>query len=79
MFSSTDPETGTTTYVYDGDHHVTLRTDAKGQQTKYTYDAYERLTEVQHYAAPTCQYCTPQEQLNQRVIYLENREIVQKC
>jgi hypothetical protein len=25
------------------------RIDAKGQKTQYTYDAYERLTEVQHY------------------------------
>jgi YD repeat-containing protein len=62
LTSATDPETGTTTYQYDGNHHVTQRTEAKGQQTKYTYDAYERLIEVQHYVSG-------QEQTNQRVLY----------
>jgi YD repeat-containing protein len=33
----------------DGAHHVTGRTDAKGQYTGYTYDAYGRLTAVAHY------------------------------
>ena len=37
LTSVTDPETGTTTYAYDGNHHVIQRTDAKWQQTKYTY------------------------------------------
>src|SRR6202522_4543601 len=62
LTSATDPETGTTTYQYDGNHHVTQRTDAKGQQTKYTYDSYERLVEAQHYVGG-------QEQTNQRVLY----------
>ena len=29
---------------------MTKRTDAKGQETRYTYDAYGRLTQVQHWA-----------------------------
>ena len=49
MTSATNPENGTVTYTYDATHHVTSRTDAKGQQTQYTYDTYGRLTEVQHY------------------------------
>jgi RHS repeat-associated protein len=49
LTSETNPESGTTTYTYDNAHHLHTRTDAKGQQTKYSYDAYERLYEVQHY------------------------------
>src|SRR5581483_923686 len=49
LISSTNPENGTVTYQYDANHHVTQRTDAKGQQTRYTYDSYQRLTQVQHY------------------------------
>jgi RHS repeat-associated protein len=62
LVSATNPENGTVTYQYDGYHHVKLRTDAIGQQTQYFYDAYNRLTEVHHYAyfypcgtpSPTC-------------------------
>jgi YD repeat-containing protein len=63
MTSVTNPENGTVTYTYDATHHVTSRTDAKGQQTQYTYDGYGRVTEVQYY---------PQqgwEDMNQRVNY----------
>ncbi len=49
LVSVTNPENGTVTYVYDGAHRVTSRTDAKSQQTQYTYDTYGRLTEVRHY------------------------------
>jgi RHS repeat-associated protein len=51
LTSSTNPENGTVTYQYDGMHHVTQRVDAKGQKTTYTYDSYERLTQVQHFLA----------------------------
>jgi YD repeat-containing protein len=51
MASATNPENGTVSYTYDGNHHVTQRTDAKGQKTIYTYDAYERLTQTQHVLA----------------------------
>ena len=37
------------TDTYDGNHHVTQRIDALHQKTTYGYDAYERLTAVQHY------------------------------
>ena len=49
LASATNPENGTVTYAYDGAHRVTSRTDAKGQQTQYTYDTYGRVTEVRHY------------------------------
>ncbi|MBS1860014.1 MAG: RHS repeat protein, partial [Acidobacteria bacterium] len=50
LTSATNPENGTVTYQYDGSHHVTKRTDAKGQETRYGYDTYGRLSEVQHWA-----------------------------
>jgi RHS repeat-associated protein len=64
LASATNPENGTVTYQYDGDHHVTQRTDAYGQQTRYSYDAYGRLIEVQHWTGSPLS-----EQLNQRVDY----------
>ena len=50
LVSATNPENGTGTYQYDGAHHVTRRTDAKGQQTWYAYDGVWRLAQVQHWA-----------------------------
>lgn len=50
LASSTNPENGTVTYTYDGNHHVLGRTDAKGQITQYTYDPYERIRQVTHSA-----------------------------
>ena len=49
LASSTDPETGTTTYQYDANHHMTQKTDANGQQTRNTYDPYGRLQQTQHW------------------------------
>jgi RHS repeat-associated protein len=63
MTSATNPENGTVTYTYDNAHHVTSRTDAKGQQTQYTYDTYGRLTEAQHFPTPG------NEDVTQRVTY----------
>ena len=53
LVSATNPENGTVTYQYDGAHHVTLRTDAKGQQTQYLYDSYGRLTGKHYVNAPS--------------------------
>src|SRR5207237_10373673 len=50
LVSATNPESGTTTYAYDPAHHVIKRTDAKGQETRYSYDGQGRLLEVQHWA-----------------------------
>src|SRR5262249_52387032 len=35
---------------YDFGHRVTKRTNAKGEQTRYSYDAYGRVTQVTHWA-----------------------------
>jgi RHS repeat-associated protein len=53
LTSTTNPENGTVTYTYDGAHHVTQRSDAKGQQTNYTYDINGRLTLTQHLVGGT--------------------------
>lgn len=44
LVSATNPENGTISYAYDGAHHLTARTDQKGQLTKYLYDTYGRVT-----------------------------------
>ena len=68
LYTATNPENGTVTYQYDAAHHVTLRTDAKGQQTKYTYDAYGRLTLTQHWI-PVGNPPTPVHDASQDVTY----------
>ena len=50
MTRATNPENGSVFYTYDGAHHVLSKTDAIGQQTQYSYDAYGRLT---------AKYCYP--------------------
>ena len=72
LTSATNPENGTVTYQYDASHRVTRRTDAKGQETRYTYDAYGRLTQVQHWAVSWSTFTNSdqfQEQPKQRVDY----------
>jgi RHS repeat-associated protein len=59
LSSATNPENGTVTYQYDAAHHVTLRTDAKSQQTQYRYDAYGRLTQTRHYQMLPAPYPNP--------------------
>ena len=51
LTSATNPENGTVSYTYDNAHRVVSRTDAKNQQTQYSYDAYGRVTQVRHYNA----------------------------
>ncbi|MCW5980888.1 MAG: hypothetical protein KIT09_22595 [Bryobacteraceae bacterium] len=43
LTSVTHPETGTTSYTYNGDGTIATKTDAKGQQIAYTYDEYKRV------------------------------------
>ena len=46
--SATNPENGTVSYTYDAAHRVVTRTDAKSQQTQYTYNTLGRLSQVKH-------------------------------
>ncbi|HEY2011924.1 MAG TPA: hypothetical protein VGH38_00425, partial [Bryobacteraceae bacterium] len=68
LTTATNPENGTVSYTYDGAHHPLTRTDAKGQQTQYSYDTYGRLAEVRHYVLVP-PYNQLQEVTNQRVDY----------
>jgi RHS repeat-associated protein len=67
LVAATNPETGRVTYEYDGDGHVTKKTDAKGWETRYSYDSYGRLTQVQHWAWQSA--ATLQELTDQRIDY----------
>ena len=42
------PDTGTTTYIYDGARNKTQQIDARGVVINYTYDALNRLTSSQY-------------------------------
>ena len=55
--SATNPENGTVSYTYNSYQKVATKTDAKGQQTQYTYDTYARLTQVRHYISGTEDTC----------------------
>ena len=49
LTSATNPENGTVSYVYGSNNAVQTKTDAKGQQTVYSYDSLNRLTMTQYY------------------------------
>ena len=42
--SARNPESGTTAYTYDNNGNLTERTDARGVEATYSYDALNRLT-----------------------------------
>ena len=46
LASATNPENGTVNYTYTANGKLATKTDAKGQQIVYTYDAYLRLTQI---------------------------------
>jgi len=46
LLSATNPENGTVTYTYGGNGLIATKTDAKNQQTQYSYDSYNRLTRI---------------------------------
>ncbi len=48
LTSATTPEAGTVSYQYNGFNLVTLRTDARGVDTTYTYDTLNRLQQVSY-------------------------------
>ena len=49
------PESGLTTYAYNADGTMQSKTDAKGQRTQYSYDAYQRVTKTEAYPAGASQ------------------------
>jgi YD repeat-containing protein len=49
LFSSTLPETGTTTYTYNSQSLLASKTDAKLLRIEYSHDAYNRLTEIRRF------------------------------
>ncbi|MCZ2149713.1 MAG: hypothetical protein LC126_18290, partial [Bryobacterales bacterium] len=60
LATAANPETGTVTYGYNGDNTVASKVDAKNQRVEYSYDAYQRVTQVRRYAVnggaeDTCQ------------------------
>ena len=46
--SETQPETGTTSYVYNANGTLASKTDAKNQTLNFVYDNYKRVTEVRY-------------------------------
>ncbi len=48
LLSATNPENGTVSYTYNANGLVATRTDAKNQQTLYSYDGYNRVTQIRH-------------------------------
>ncbi len=46
LLSATNPENGTVTYIYNSDHTLNTKTDAKGQHFTYSYDGYKRVTGI---------------------------------
>src|SRR6185312_17018587 len=50
LLSSTQPESGTTSYQYDADSDLTWRKDARGEQTCYQYDSLNRLQKKVYYS-----------------------------
>jgi RHS repeat-associated protein len=46
LTSANNPESGTVSYQYDNNGNLTLKTDARGVQASYTYDALNRNTSI---------------------------------
>ena len=66
LSSVTQPETRTVAFTYNGDGTLATKTDAKSQQTQYTYDVYGELTQI---ARGTVSGGTFTENASQRVNY----------
>jgi RHS repeat-associated protein len=66
LSSVTQPETGTTSFTYNSDGTMATKTDAKSQQTQYTYDSYGDLIQV---SRGTVSGGTFTEDIPQRVTY----------
>lgn len=72
LLSATNPENGTVTYTYGANNMIATKVDAKNQKIAYTYDAYNRVTEVQHLYWQFSYICgcnTYVEDTSQQVLY----------
>ncbi len=49
LSNATNPENGTVSYTYNADGTVASRTDAKNQQVQYSYDGFQRVTQIRRY------------------------------
>jgi RHS repeat-associated protein len=49
VLSATNPENGTVSYTYTWYGSVATKTDAKGVQTRYSYDDLRRLTQISYF------------------------------
>ncbi len=49
LTSAVNPENGTVSYTYNTDGTVASKTDAKNQQVQYTYDGFQRVTQMRRY------------------------------
>jgi len=47
--SSIQPESGTVSFTYNADGTVATKTDAKNQQVQYSYDNFQRVSQIRHY------------------------------
>ncbi len=57
--SATNPEAGLIQYQYDNNGNLTNKTDARGVQTSYAYDALNRVTLRSYASEPSGQLPTP--------------------
>ena len=68
LTSAFNPENGTISYVYNGDSTLQTKTYNNGNCEKYSYDTYQRLTEIQRFpGSPTC--ATGAEDTTQQQLY----------
>jgi YD repeat-containing protein len=51
LTQTSNPENGTVQYEYDGAQRMWRKTDAKRQKVVYAFDSYNRVTEINRYAA----------------------------
>ena len=49
LLSATNSENGTVTYTYGANNLIATKVDAKNQKTVYSYNSYNRVTQVQHF------------------------------
>jgi hypothetical protein len=67
--SATNPESGMIPYVYNADSTLSTKTYNNGNYQQYSYDAYQRLTEIQGFVYNSPQHYTEDASERQTFIY----------